>query len=136
MASCSQAGTGSPPAALESVGVKDGCSGINWKPAPFQIRMDHSFLSANTGGLTKHVRNTPGWKHDRLAESAPTSFDETKKAAVRAYLFLSVKQSFDFHGVHESTFVVVLQLLASGVFLLFVVLLPFVEETSPPPVGF
>ena len=51
-------------------------------------------------------------------------------------IFLSVKQSFDFYGVRASTFVVVLQLLASGVFLLCVVLLPFVEETSPPPVGF
>ena len=91
-------------------------------------------LSANNGGLTKHVRNTPGWKQDRLAESAPTSFGETKKAAVRAYQFLSVKQTFVFfYGVRASTFVVVLQLLASGVSLLFVVLLPFVEETSPPP---
>ena len=53
-------------------------------------------LSANNGGLTKHVRNTPGWKQDRLAESAPTSFGETKKAAVRAYQFLSVKQTFVF----------------------------------------
>ena len=90
-------------------------------------------LSANNGGLTKHVRNTPGWKQDRLAESAPTSFGETKKAAVRAYQFLSVKQTFVFYGVRASTFVVVLQLLATGVSLLFVVLLPFVEETSPPP---
>ena len=53
-------------------------------------------LSANNGGLTKHVRNTPGWKQDRLAESAPTSFGETKKSAVRAYQFSSVKPSFDF----------------------------------------
>ena len=88
-------------------------------------------LSANNGGLTKHVRNTPGWKQDRLAESAPTSFGETKNQQWVRIHCLSVKPSF--YGVCVFTFVVVLQLLASGVSLHFVVLLPFVEETSPPP---